>query len=603
MASIFSGLNTAVSGLSAAQTAVSTTSHNISNAENKDFTRQRVNLETNPTVSIGNTTVGAGANVQSIARIHNEFVYSRYQQSSERVAYSSALDQNLKEISSFFPDMEGVGIKNDLDNYFRSWANLSTDPSSVAQKSVLVASAQNLVTGIKTSYDKLDSIQKHINSEIGTSVDEVNRIIKDISKLTGDILAVETNGDNANDLRDKRDALETTLTKLTGAEFVHGNESDTGGETSIYEAKGLYSAIIGGVAIVSGNTYHPLKLENKNSKDGSYTIKYQNRDGTFMDMSQIITKGKIGALLELRGTKFDESGSLINGLIPDFKNNFNSFANGLIVHTNSIYSQSANNYMRSNPLNNIQNSDNAVEKLGISSGTFNIVVYDKNGVESSKRVVSVDENTTFGNIMDQLQKSYDDNKDGSLLNDFSSQFKVSISNDRLIIESKNKDSGYTFGIEDGDTRFAGKLGLNRFFDGNDASNIIVNKELAQRSYKISGFKEPVDGNNSVADAMFKLQAENLTFSSKSRGAFQDTVFGVYNDFVTDIAGKSEAITLRKETIDVQYKSIEDQLNSISKVSIDNELASLIKYQTAYSASGKVVSTIDKMIDTLLGLKQ
>jgi len=603
MSSIFSGLNTAISGLATAQTAVSTTSHNISNAENSNFTRQRVNFETNKTVAIGNTTVGTGANVQSITRIHNEFIYTRYQQSSERVAYSTALESNLKEIASYFPDLEGVGLKNDLDNYFRSWANLSTDPSSVAQKSVLVSSAQNLVNNIRTSYDKVTNIQASLNSEIGTSIDEVNKIIKDIAKLTGEISATETNGNNANDLRDHRDSLETTLTKLTGAEFVHGNESDTGGVVSLAEAQGLYSVIIGGVAVVSGNNYHPLKLDNKNSADGSYSIKYQNKDGSFIDMSQIINKGKIGALLELRGNKFDENGTIVNGLIPDFKDNLNSFVNGVIVHTNSIYSESASNYMRSNPLKEAVNSDNAIEKLGVLAGNFNIIVYDKNGTETSKRVVSINENSTFGEIMDQLQKSYDDNGDGSLLNDFASQFKVYTSNDRLIIEAKNPDLAYKFGIEDNETQFAGQIGLNRFFDGTDASNISINKELVQKPHRISAHKEPLDGNNGIADSMFKLQTENLNFYSDTRGNYKDTVFGVYNDFVTDIAGKSEAISSRKETIEVQYKSIEEQLNNISKVSIDSELASLMKYQTAYSASGKVVSTIDKMIDSLLGLKQ
>ncbi|MFZ5374939.1 MAG: flagellar basal body rod C-terminal domain-containing protein, partial [Campylobacterota bacterium] len=44
-------------------------------------------------------------------------------------------------------------------------------------------------------------------------------------------------------------------------------------------------------------------------------------------------------------------------------------------------------------------------------------------------------------------------------------------------------------------------------------------------------------------------------------------------------------------------------DSISKVSIDEEMANLIRYQTSYGAAAKVITTIDQMMQTLLGLKQ
>jgi flagellar hook-associated protein 1 FlgK len=70
----------------------------------------------------------------------------------------------------------------------------------------------------------------------------------------------------------------------------------------------------------------------------------------------------------------------------------------------------------------------------------------------------------------------------------------------------------------------------------------------------------------------------------------------------DLSSKTETISNRQETIKVQFTAIEQRLQDISKVSIDDELTNLMKYQTAYSAAGKVISTIDQMIDTLLGLK-
>jgi flagellar hook-associated protein 1 FlgK len=607
--SIFAGLNTAVTGLNAAQVGVNTTSHNISNAENKNYTRQRVAQETNAPAAIGNSLMGMGTSIASITRVHSEFVYTRYQQSSERVAYSSTLEQNLEEIASFFPDMEGVGIKNDLETYYRSWSSLAQDPSSVAQKEILSASAENLVVGIKGAYQKIDTLHNHLNGELQTSIDEVNRIIKDIARINTDLTRMEADGSVANDLRDKRDGLETTLSRLVGAEFVHGNISESGDDPSSIEAEGIYSVIIGGVALVSGSTYHELTLDNAKSKDAFYTIKYKNRDGSFVDMSQVIDKGKVGAILDLRGDRFDENSDPANGLIPDFKERLNMFARGIIEHTNSIYAESASKYLKSNPLGDVKATDNVIEKFGTYEGSFNIVIYDRDGNEVGKRVINIEPETTFNSqydeqsLMAQLQRVYDDNGDNSLLNDFASQFDVSVSNDKLIIKQKNEELGYTFGIEDNGTNFAGSLGLRRFFDGTDASNISLAVDVKQNPHNITPNKTPADGDNGVADSMIRLQSENWKFNSDRFGVVEDTIMGIYNDLTLDVSSKTEAINLRKETIDVQFTAIEDQLQKISKVSIDTELVNLMKYQTAYSASGKVITTLDRMIDTLLGMKQ
>ncbi len=607
--SLFSGINTARTGLSSAQTGVNTTSHNISNAENKEYTRQRVVQESTKSLSVGNSLIGTGTKVESITRVHNEFVYTRYQQSSERNSYISTLEQNLEEISNSFPDMEGVGIKNDLDNYLSSWSGLAQDPSSNAQKEVVVASADNLATSIKTTYERVDKLHKNLDEELVASIDEVNRTLKEIASLNSQISGLEANGSTANDLRDKRDAFETRLSKLVGAEFVHGNISDSGSNLSTIEAEGIYSVMIGGVAVVSGTEYHELSLDIINSKDAFHTVQYDNRDGTYLDMSQLINRGKVGAILELRGDRFDENGEVVNGLIPDYKEKLNLLAQGIIEETNSIYAESASQSMQSKNLGDVKDSDFITEKLGINEGNFNLVVYDKNGKEVSKRVIHIDSSTTFNSeydnhsLMEQLTQLYDDNGDNSLQNDFASQFKVSFFNEQLVIKQKNPDLGYTFGIEDNGTNFAGATGLNRFFDGDDASNISINRELKREPHKVQAHKTPVDGDNGVADAMNRLQNENWTFHSKRFGVVQDSITGIYNDLTVDIASQTEAIKTRKESVEVQFKAIEEQLQKISKVDIDTEMTNLMKYQTAYSAAGKVITTLDRMIDTLLGIKQ
>jgi flagellar hook-associated protein 1 FlgK len=47
--------------------------------------------------------------------------------------------------------------------------------------------------------------------------------------------------------------------------------------------------------------------------------------------------------------------------------------------------------------------------------------------------------------------------------------------------------------------------------------------------------------------------------------------------------------------------LNDQLSSVSGVSVDEEAANLITYQTAYQAAARVVSTIQAMFSVTLGM--
>ena len=51
-----------------------------------------------------------------------------------------------------------------------------------------------------------------------------------------------------------------------------------------------------------------------------------------------------------------------------------------------------------------------------------------------------------------------------------------------------------------------------------------------------------------------------------------------------------------------YNTVYTEYQSISGVNVDEELVNLMKFQTGYNANAKVISTIDQMLDTLLGLK-
>jgi flagellar hook-associated protein 1 FlgK len=139
----------------------------------------------------------------------------------------------------------------------------------------------------------------------------------------------------------------------------------------------------------------------------------------------------------------------------------------------------------------------------------------------------------------------------------------------------------------------GTTGAN-FFTGANASDIAVNTDLLRDPalLQASGVSGEA-GNNQVALAIHGINQRthaalgNLTFSGKQ--AQTVAAFG------------QEVATAKSDLADQKTISqfVRNQRDSISGVSIDEEMTNLIMFQKAFQASAKIISTADEMLATLL----
>ena len=233
-------------------------------------------------------------------------------------------------------------------------------------------------------------------------------------------------------------------------------------------------------------------------------------------------------------------------------------------------------------------------------------MYDKQGNELGAREVKIDNLTNMQSIIDQLNANLDDNLDGNALNDFDDRFQATYNSDTqtFAITSKNPSEEIYISIQDNGTNFAGAFGVNRFFDGNDASNIELARAYRDDPTLIRAYREAVNGNFEVANMMQQLQYDKITFTDVyDREEQQETISGYFRYIASKVASQTEGTQITQETKEAVYNSIKKEYKTISEVSIDDEMVNLIKFQTGYSANAKMISAIDEMITTLLGIKQ
>jgi flagellar hook-associated protein 1 FlgK len=613
MASIFNGLHIGYSGLSASQLAINTTSHNITNAETEGYTRQRVvQQSTTPVGAIIPGAQGNGTQVKEITRIHDEFVFARYSSESENKEFSDFQRQTLEELSTYFPEIENVGIKFDMQEYFNLWGDLSINPDNQAVKVALAQQTRVLSQDIQETKTQITDLQLTLNDQMKVAADEINKIAQQIANLNGAITDTEAiEGQHANDLRDQRGVLEIALSKLVDATAFEGNlSSNMPVSRDLIEKGGDYTINIAGFNIVDGKTFHPIVVENKDNAGGFYSLSYERQDGVLMPMDDLVKGGRIGAILDLRGSSFDADGNLENGQLQEIINQIDGFAAGLIESTNNLYAQGAQSDMRSDVLDLSGTEPLVNSELNIRTGTFDVVAYDIDGDVASTRTVTIGFSTTMDDIVTQLGLNQDDNGDGNANNDIDDILSVSFLNGQLQLKiNEGQFPGYTFGIEDDQTNgmaagtnFAGSMGLSRFFEGEDASDINLARGLRDDPALIKANKAPIDGDNKLANDMLQLQFDDVSFEANGI-SINETLYGFYDGIVTDVGTRTNAAITTNDTVTAKYNAVLKSYESISAVNIDEEMVNLIKYQTAYGASAKIITTIDQMMDTLLGLKR
>jgi flagellar hook-associated protein 1 FlgK len=151
-------------------------------------------------------------------------------------------------------------------------------------------------------------------------------------------------------------------------------------------------------------------------------------------------------------------------------------------------------------------------------------------------------------------------------------------------------------------RHAGGFDLNAdpgedFFSGTGAMDISVNPVLLSDADRVAAAASPTgvpgDGANAVAIAGLQ-QAFIMNGGTTTAADF-------YQALVTDVGTAVQTAGNRAEHHDLVSRSLNSYRESISGVSLDEEMLNLVKFQHAFEAAAKLVTTVDEMFSTVMDM--
>ncbi len=299
------------SALATSQQALTVTGHNVANVNTPGFSRQEAVLTERPPLNGQPGMVGTGVRATSIRRYTDQFVNKQLTVIEQNLGRLSVSREELFRLQNLFGDSNNQGIAARLNDFFSGLHDVSTNPTGLAARSVLLANARQLAASVNQAASDLVAARQSLNFQVQQTVEEINGLSQQIATLNGQIIAAEVTGQNANDLRDQR---ELALNELAKRIDVTAVESQTGA-LSIFAARGQ--------VLVEGATVRQLNALEDPANDGLFSVGYSTGGTRPLSINALISNGRLRSLLDVRDTTVKELETTFDRLAATLANEVN----------------------------------------------------------------------------------------------------------------------------------------------------------------------------------------------------------------------------------------------------------------------------------------
>jgi flagellar hook-associated protein 1 FlgK len=640
-------------GLYAAQAGLATSGNNITNANVAGYSRETVVQSSAISQNLGSGYVGTGTQISQIKRYSDEFLNAQVRTATAASSGLDAYQSQIEQVDNLLSDTT-TGLSPSLQSFFASVQNLTGDTAGVSSRGSMLSSADTLASNFNSLNDQLTEIRDGVNTQITSSVQSINTISTQIAKLNDQISKLtDSSGLNPpNDLLDQRDQLIMDLNKQVKATVTQGDNNS------------LTVTIGNGEPLVSGTTAFQLAAMSSPTDQTQLTVGYVTNNKVSPMAESALTGGSLGAVLQFRSQALDLAQNSLGRVAIALATTMNA-QNELGLDSNGnpgtavfqVASPEITKDVGNNPVSTTTVGATISDPTQLTTSDYK-VSYDGTNYnvtrlsDNKKTVIDPYPQTTAQTIdgIDFAITGSADAGDNYLVRptiNGAADFKLLLTDQSQIaaaapiatsVPLTNTGTGkISAGTVDKDylaspltsstpvtltySKAAGTI--SGFPDGQDVtvtqngttSTYAAGTDVPYQdgaSYTVGGMSftlsgTPGDGdtfgiahNTGIGDTrnaslMGALQSTNILDNGKS------TYQTAFANLVSTIGNKTREVQTNATAASTQLASTQTAAANVSGVNLDEEAANLLKYQQAYQAAAKVMSTADTIFQSLLAI--
>jgi len=589
MSGLFLVMDIAKTALSTQQYGIEITGHNIANVNNPSYSRQSPVIEAKEAELYEGVLLGRGVETTNVVRATDQFIESQLrEQKSNEVAFEE-MEQYMRIVEGFLNENSETSISVLLSDFWNLWHDISNNPAGSAERIAIWEHSALLAERFNSLEADLIQMKADLTGAVSFGVGRINEITEEIADLNTQIVAIEAST-TANDLRDKRTALVSELSEYIDVKAFEQNN----GSLTIITARGC--------VLVQGSEAYDLEMGGTNGD----RVTWRSSGNAIVDITDYLSNGKLGGWLTMRDEVIAKCELDLNELAKEFIWAVNyQHSQGVGLKLFEPDSTLTGTYKTSTDLDSLEFGS---EIQYIANG-FKLWIEDRTDpLDPVMDVVSIDLSGLNGSssLADVATAINNQIAAAGLAG-----VTASVSGDAIGFTA---GSDYAFGFSDDNSNMLAALGINTFFEGTSAGTMEVNPTLSDKDYIAAAIIE-ADGSYASGDNTNALAITDLQYTSKQisqwtcdrmNGNTESTVTATFEHYYHGLVGAmgiiSSSISRSRDFNEVMVNELSQIRDSISAVSLDEEMTNLMEFQHAYEAAAKLIAVADEMLDELLSAK-
>ena len=591
MTNQFTVLNTALSSLQSHQKALDTAGHNVSNANTEGYSRQRAEkAATRPYTRTARNQpadagqIGTGVEVESINRQRDQFIDGQIREQNQASGLWEKRSEGLERIELIFNEPSENNLDQALNDFRNSLQELSNNPENDAVREEVRQRGETLADTFNTLHRQLTDYQSSLNDDVGSIVDEINSSFDRIADLNREIVHAESSGQDANDLRDQRDLL---LDELNEQVDISASE----------DPEGNVNVNLGGVNVVSGTTVNELEVEED---DAGLEDEIRH---SHVDREASIGSGELAGIMDVRDEEvpsyIDELNQMADTLTEEFNDRHETGFTAELERGGDFFTVDTGPDDEAQAISLTDNIQDSVEN--IAAGNYS----DNPGVA---RLAVGEDATDLDDIEEDFDQDYDYSIDVIELGEESAEFRFAEQYQgetvhEYRVEAERVDGEFEFTV-DGEEIDSDDYSVENLEDISTEDLFEASNEELENDFNFGLHDtgeanisfDPSAGSGSNAGLLSDV-IDETEFEDLDGSTIKDHFEGVISSLGVD-GQRADRMVENNEQLSEQ---LENQRESISGVSLDEEMANMVKYQQGYAAAANIITTTQQNLDTLMGI--
>ena len=613
-------LNTALTSLQTNQADLQLVSSNIANAGTEGYTRK-----TAQRAAIILEGLGAGVELSQVRRTVDQTLIGEMRDTLSLLSLDRSQQPYFEQMQDLFGKPgDDTSIGATITTLATALEGLATTPEGQTQRVQVINAAQDLARQFNTMSGEIQRLRGDAERQLSGTVDQVNANLQQIADLNDEIVVLKSAGQTTAELEDKRDQALTDLAGFLDIQtFTRGT-----GEVVVFTTEGTLLDRLPN--FLSHNGLQLLQPNATHANGDIDGISLNNRD-----ITTTLKGGELKGLIEMRDT-----------VLPNLQAEIDQLAARLRDEVNALHNKGSG-FPPPSQLSSGRLFDSTTDVVTVS-GSIRFAVVESDGDVPENLATGQPFTVDLGaiavpatiqdvvNAINTQAASQPPQVIQAQLVSVGSQFQLQVStlnaNHRLVLDegdsavtgfTPNGGSAQSVTLQTGSSPgFSHFFGLNDLFvtPGFESGETLspgltramtVREDLVTDPSRLSraatAFTLPLTGgqnliaagDSTIAEAMAAKFDEPLSFSSIGGLGVTSTTLAGYGAEIT--FGNATAAARADSNVAIQgalHEELKFRSDSLSGVNLDEELSQMIVIQQAYSASARIVTTVQELFAVL-----